>query len=63
MYEVSAFTVKVEAVTHALLWIASRGVGQTTHAIILTDSTILLKKKKKRGGGGNGKLRLAYRCQ
>ena len=37
---------KVEAVTHALRWIASRGDSQTTHAIILTDSVRLLQKVK-----------------
>ena len=34
----------MEAVTHALCCIASR--GQTTHAIILTDSMSLLQKVK-----------------
>ena len=34
----------MEAVTHALRWIASRGDSQTTHAIILTDSVSLLQK-------------------
>ena len=33
----------VEAVTHALRWVASRGDNQTTHAIILTDSMSLLQ--------------------
>ena len=37
---------EVEAVTHALRWIASRGDSQTTHAIILTDSMSLLQKVK-----------------
>ena len=37
---------EVEAVTHALRWIASRGDCQTTHAIILTDSMTLLQKVK-----------------
>ena len=35
---------EVEAVTHALHWIASRGDSQTTHANILTDSMSLLQK-------------------
>ena len=35
---------EVEAVTHALRWIASRGDSQTTHAIILTNSISLLQK-------------------
>ena len=38
---------EVEAVTHALRWIASRGDSQTTHAIILTDSISLLQKVKR----------------
>ena len=33
----SSLTMEVEAVTHALRWIASRGDNQTTH-VILTDS-------------------------
>ena len=36
----------VEAVTHALCWIASRGDSQPTHAIILTDLVSLLQKVK-----------------
>ena len=42
----SNLTMKVEAVTHALSWIASRGGSRTTHAIILTDSMSLLQKVK-----------------
>ena len=42
----SSLTMEVEAVTHALRWIASRGYSQTTHAIILTDSMSLLQKVK-----------------
>ena len=42
----SNLTMEVEAVTHALRWIASRGDSQTTHAIILTDSMSLLQKVK-----------------
>ena len=34
---------EVEADTHALRWIASRGDSQTTHAVILADSTILIQ--------------------
>ena len=41
---------KVEAVTHALRWIASRGDSRTTHAIILTDSMSLPQKVKSRMG-------------
>ena len=37
---------EVEAVTHALRWIVSRGDSQTTHAIILTDLMSLLQKVK-----------------
>ena len=37
---------EMEAVTHALRWIASRGDSQTTHATILTDSMSLLQKVK-----------------
>ena len=35
---------EVEAVTHALCWIAPRGDSRTTHAIILTDSISLPQK-------------------
>ena len=42
----STLTMKVEAVTHALRWTASRGDGRTTYAIILTDSMSLLQKVK-----------------
>ena len=42
----SSLTMKVEAVTHAHRWIASRGDSQTTRAIILTDSMSLLQKVK-----------------
>ena len=43
---------EVEAVTHALRWIASRGDSQTTHGrIILTDSMSVLQKVK--GGMGS----------
>ena len=38
----SSLTMEVEAVTHVLRRIASRGDSQTTHAIILTDSMSLL---------------------
>ena len=37
---------ELEAVTHALRWIASRGGCQTTHAITLADSVRLLQKVK-----------------
>ena len=42
---------EVEAVNHALCWIASRGDNRTTHAIILKDSMSLLQKVKS--GMGN----------
>ena len=42
----SSLTMEVEAVTHALRWIASRGDSQSTHAIIFTDSMSLLQKVK-----------------
>ena len=47
----SSLTVEVEAITHALRWIASRGDSQTARAIILTDSMSLLQKVKS--GTGN----------
>ena len=52
-YEVSTsrLTMELEAVTHALRWLASRDDSQTTHAIILTDSTSVLQKVKSRMGG------------
>ena len=40
----SSLTMEVEAVTHSVRWIASRGDSRTTHAIILTDSMSLLQK-------------------
>ena len=48
-YEVSTsiLTTQMEVVTHTLRWIASKGISQTTHAIILTGSMNLQKKKKK----------------
>ena len=46
----SSLTMEVEAVTHALRWIDSRGDSQTTPAIILTDSMILLQNVKSRMG-------------
>ena len=39
---------EVEAVTHALVWIASKGDSRTKHAIILTDSVSLIQKVKAR---------------
>ena len=42
----SSLTMEVEAVTHALRWIASRGDSRTTHTILLRDSVSLLQKVK-----------------
>ena len=42
----SRLTMEVEAATHALRWIASRGDTHTTHVILLTDSISLLQKVK-----------------
>ena len=39
----SSFTMLVEAVTHALRWVASSGDSWITHAIVLTDSVSLLR--------------------
>ena len=47
----SSLTMEVEAITHALRWIASRGDSRTTHVIILTDSMSLLQRVKS--GMGN----------
>ena len=44
----SSLTMEVEAVTHALRWLASREVTVRPHAIILTDSMILLQNVKSR---------------
>ena len=40
----SSLTIEVEAVTHAIWWLASQRDAQITHAIILTDSMNLLQK-------------------
>ena len=50
----SSLTMEVEAVTHALRWIATRGDRRTTHTILLRDSVSLLQKVKS----GSGKPRL-----
>ena len=42
----SSLTVEVEAVTHAIQWLASQLDAQITHAIILTDSINFLRKVK-----------------
>ena len=42
----SSLTMEVEAVTHFLRWIASRGDSRTIHTIILIDSMSLLQKVK-----------------
>ena len=40
----SSLTMEVEAVTHAIQWLACQRDAQITHAIILTDSMNLLQK-------------------
>ena len=50
----SSLTMVVEAVIHALRWIALRSDGQTTHAIILTDSMSLPLKVKSETGSPEG---------
>ena len=40
----SSLTMEVEAVTHAIQWLASQRDAQITHAIILTDSMNFLQK-------------------
>ena len=40
----SSLTIKVEAVTHAIQWLASQRDPRITHAVILTDSVNLLQK-------------------
>ena len=40
----SGLTMEVEAVTHAMQWLAFQHDAQITHAIILTDSMNLLQK-------------------
>ena len=42
----SSLTMGVEAVTHAIQWLASQRDAQSTHAIILTDSLNLMQKVK-----------------
>ena len=46
----SSLTMEVEAVTHAIQWLASQRDAQITHAIILTDSMNLLQKVESRMG-------------
>ena len=40
----SSLTMEVEAVTHAIQWLASQRDARITHAIILTDSMNLLQR-------------------
>ena len=47
---------EVEAVTHALRWIASRCNSQTTHATILADSMSLLQKVEREAQTGVCKI-------
>ena len=58
----SSLTMKVEAVTHALRWVASRGDSQTTHAIILTDSMSLLQKVKSGMGSPDWSVSMVDIC-
>ena len=55
----SNLTMEVEAVAHALHWIALRGDSQTTHAIILTDSMSLLQKVKNGMGSPDWNVSIA----
>ena len=50
---------EVEAVTHALRRVASRGDSRTTHAIILTDSMSLLQKVKNGMGSPDWNVSMA----
>ena len=50
----SSLIMEVEAVTHAVRWIALRGDSQTTHTILLAYSVNVLQKMKN----GMGKPRL-----
>ena len=50
----SSLTMEMEAVTHALRWIASRG---DSHAIILTDSMSLLQKVEWKAQTGMSHVR------
>ena len=42
----SSLTMKVEAVTHVIQWLASQSEAQITHTIIFTDSMNLLHKNR-----------------
>ena len=42
----SGLTTEVEAVTHAIQWLAFQRDAQIAHAVILTDSMNLLQKVK-----------------
>ena len=48
--DLEMYSMEMEAVTHALRWIASRCDSQASHAIILTDSMSLLQKGKSGTG-------------
>ena len=52
----SSLTMEVEAVAHAIQWLASQRDAQITHAIILTESMNLLQK----GGVWKGLPRLPH---
>ena len=45
-HKTASLTMEVEAVTHALHWLATKEISHRTHAVILTDSMNLLQKVK-----------------
>ena len=57
----SSLTMQLEAVTHALRWIAPRGDNQTIQAILLTDS-IKGKPRLEYVYGGHQPLRTPVGC-
>ena len=61
-YTVSAtsLTIEVEAVTHALRWLSSRGYSRTTHAILLTDSVNLVQTMTSGMGGPGRNVSMVY---
>ena len=54
----SSLTMEVEAVTHAIQWLASQRDAQITHAIIHTDSMNLLQKVESGTGCSDGHIAL-----
>ena len=57
-----SLTMEVEAVIHALRWIASAGDSQTTSDIILTDSMSLLQKVKSGMGSTDWNVSMVDIC-